>query len=83
MRKKKIYDDEPTTFLKRDDRNDFVIKTIKDKKQYLINFSDDFDPNPNISSDIALAKYERMKIKDEDNQSKRIAPDILMIQIKL
>ena len=80
---KKIFNDEPTTLLKRDYVNEFAIKTIKDKKQYVINFSDDFDPNPNISSDLACSRYERMKLKDPDNKSNRIAPDILMVQIKL
>ena len=65
--------------LKRDYRNEFAIKTIKDKKQYVINFSDDFDPNPNISSDLACSRYERMKIKDPDSKSTRNEPDILMI----
>ena len=76
---KKIFNDEPTTLLKRDYVNEFAIKTIKDKKQYVINFSDDFDPNPNISSDLACSRYERMKLKDPDNKSNRIAPDILMV----
>lgn len=75
--------DEPTSLLKLRDRNEFAITTIKDKKKYIINFKDDFTPNLNISSDLAMVNYERLKIKDEDKPSDRIGPDMLVVQIKL